>query len=232
MEKDGVTFFIPFVSRVDFWKKLKMMLWADGGDIILIDIKCPMQKADKPNWVFSDINQINWHEEFLDIMNIGCCPNQLQFKCTGEWTDLTVFRELGDLELGMKVQLKGPPWSFVNYSWLLTGHLSQADHEFLDRSLPPGFLKEQDCSWKFWWGKNTRKWVSYSRVRTRNSPAVCISYTRCCPRGQAVLVLCPTSKSVMDILCFPVKIHSPPLLIPICVPSLDGSFSITATVFV
>lgn len=49
MGNDGVTFLIPLVSRVDFWEKLKTMPWADGGDTILIDIKCPMQKADKPN---------------------------------------------------------------------------------------------------------------------------------------------------------------------------------------
>lgn len=160
-----------------------MMPWADGGDIILIDIKCPMQKADKPNWVFSDINQINWHEEFLGIMNIGCCPNQLQFKCAGGWTDLTVFRELGILEFGMKVQLKGGSWGFVNYSWLLTSHLLQADNEYLDRPLHPGVLKEQDCSWKrmplgkFWWRKSKWKWVSCSSFRIGNSPAAYISYT-------------------------------------------------------
>jgi hypothetical protein len=49
MANDGTTFFILLVSGVDFWEKLKMMPWADGGDIILIDIKCPMQGADKPN---------------------------------------------------------------------------------------------------------------------------------------------------------------------------------------
>lgn len=121
------------------------MPWADGGDIILIDIKCPMQKADKPNWVFSDINQINWHEAFLAVMNIGCCPNQLWSKCVGGWTGLTVFGEQGALELGKKGQLTGEPLGFVSYSWLLTGHLLQADNEFLDRPLPPGILRAQDC---------------------------------------------------------------------------------------
>lgn len=165
MANDGTTFFILLVSGVDFWEKLKMMPWADGGDIILIDIKCPMQGADKPNWVFSDINQINWYKEFLGVMNIGCCPNQLWSKCVGGWTGLMVVRELGILELREKVQLKGGPWGFVNHSWLLTGYLLQDDNEFLDRALlPPRVLRVQDCWWKFtlWEVLMREQWVEMS----------------------------------------------------------------------
>lgn len=89
-------------SQVNGMEKLKIRPLADGGDIILIDIKCHMQKVDKSNWVFSDINQINWHGKCRSLMNIGCCPNQLPSKYTQRGTELIVLYEPGVWILGKK----------------------------------------------------------------------------------------------------------------------------------
>lgn len=85
---------------------------------------------------------------------------------------------------------------------------------------------------KFWWGSSESKWVSYSSLWIGNSPSAYICYTPVgCFRGRSVLFLSIPSKSVLDILRFPLQSHSPSLAISICVPNKDGSLAIIATVF-
>lgn len=150
-------------SQIDGLEKIKIRSLADGGDIILIDIKCHMQNVDKFNWVFSDINQINWHGKFLSLMNIGCCPNQLPFKYTQRWMELTVLHVLGVWILGKKAQSKGKLWSFVYCSLLFPCLLLQTGNECPDSRIgcytslqPRGLracltLSKRRTSGKVWW---------------------------------------------------------------------------------